>query len=114
MARLPPPLTRANDLTGWDFSGQNLSGALLKESTLTGANLTGANLRTADLSLSTGLHSATVDPHTIYNQWTIFPGGFDPVAAGLTLAVSPTGDLDADDVWDADDVDMLTEKIGSA
>ncbi len=55
------------------------------------------------------------DPSTgfcFYNQWTVFPSDFDPVAAGLTLVMSPVGDLDADDAWDADDVDILANKIG--
>jgi hypothetical protein len=29
------------------------------------------------------------DLRTVYNQWTMFPVGFDPVAQGLTLAPSP-------------------------
>ena len=58
------------------------------------------------------LDSAEFDSATIYNQWTTFPEGFVPSAAGLTLMVSPAGDLDANDVLDAADVDMLADKIG--
>ena len=60
------------------------------------------------------LQSAIFDSATVYNQWTVFPEDFDPVASGLTLVMSPTGDLDADDAFDADDVDMLASKIGRA
>ena len=110
-----------NDLTGWDMSGQDLTEAALNSSTLidvnlsnstlTNANLTGTNLKNSYLRNVTGLSSSTVDAATSYNQWTVFPLGFDPVLQGLTLVTSPTGDLDADDALDADDVDMLADKI---
>ena len=122
----------ASDLTGWDFARQNLAGANLERSTLTDANLTkanltsaclpsstltqvnlsGTNLKNANLGDATAVQSAIFASSTIYNQWTVFPSGFDPVAAGLTLIVSPEGDLDADDALDAADVDMLVNKIG--
>ena len=101
-----------HDLTGWDFSGQNLANANLSGSTPTNANLTGAHLRNVNLDGTTGLDSAIADATTAYNQWTRFPAGFDPTATGLTMAMSPTGDLDADDARDADDVDMLANRIG--
>ena len=102
----------SNDLTGWDFHGQNLTGASLG-GTLTGTNLTGANLRNA--AIFTGfleLEFAIFDSATVYNQWTQFPPGFDPFASGLTLVMSPAGDLDADDALGATDVDLLAKRIG--
>ena len=117
-----------NDLTGWDFSGQDLTGASFTKSTLTNANLSGtlvtdahfggANLKNAylgdvqDISSSSFYDNST--GFSFYNQWTLFPSDFDPVATGLTLVMSPVGDLDADDAWDADDVDMLASKIAGA
>jgi uncharacterized protein YjbI with pentapeptide repeats len=116
-----------NDLTGWDFSGQDLTGAYLSDSTLTSVNLSGANLtgarlersmlrnanlsgvslKNAKLDNAISLSSATFDAATVYNQWTIFPQNFNPIAAGLTLVISPPGDLDADDRLSAADVDMV-------
>jgi hypothetical protein len=101
-----------NDLTGWDFSGQNLTSALLSYSTLTNANLAGARLKNANVDWTVDLASANFDASTVYNQWPVFPSGFDPDAAGLTLEMSPAGDLDADDVLELDDVDMLAKRIG--
>ena len=100
-----------NDLTDWDFSGQNLSSAYLGGSTLTNANLTGANLSSAFLGDAAGFLTAVVTSTTIYNQWTAFPDGFDPVAAGLTLVITPAGDIDASEILDAEDIDMLVTKI---
>ena len=57
-------LCRAN------LSGANLSGARLIFSYLMGADLSGANLWEADLK------------EAKYDQTTIWPDGFDPVAAG--------------------------------
>ena len=119
-----------NHFDGWDFSGQDLTNAKLNDAGLTnanftganltnvnlvksrlnGANLTGANLKNAFLSNISDIFDAT----TVYNQWTVFPNyprRFDPVAAGLTLQPSPTGDLDANDVLDTADVDNLVYKM---
>jgi hypothetical protein len=41
----------------------------------------------------------------------VFPAGFEPRSAGLTLVLSLAGDLDADDAWDADDGDRLAARI---
>ena len=90
----------------------NLSGAILANSrfgNLRGADLTGANLKNTDL-LHTGLETATFDAATMYNQWTEFPEGFDPVAAGLTYQRSPIGDFDPNNVLDVRDIDLLTAK----
>ena len=63
----------------------------LSSSILNNANLTGANLKNAYLDGTVDLDSATVNATTIYNQWTVFPTGFDPVASGLRLVMSPAG-----------------------
>jgi uncharacterized protein YjbI with pentapeptide repeats len=116
-----------NDLAGVDFHEQDLSAASLGGSTLTDANLSGAILANASLGdlagadltganlkntylLGSGLETASFDATTIYNQWTKFPDGFDPLAAGLTYQPSPVGDFDPDDVLDATDIDVLTAK----
>jgi uncharacterized protein YjbI with pentapeptide repeats len=119
-----------NDLTGWDLSGQdlanssfsystlananlakaNLTNADLGDAVLTNANLTGANLTNADVEESE-LTDAELDSTTIYNQGTVFPDGFDPVAAGLTLVRSPLGDINADNVLALVDIDTLTNKM---
>ncbi len=97
-----------NDLTAWDFRRQDLSTVDLSYATLTDADLTGANLKNANLSHSKGLSQAKFDPATLYNQWTVFPAGFDPQVAGLTFVQSATGDLDANGIYDVADIDMLT------
>ena len=70
----------ASDLTGADFSNANLSSA-----NLDGADLTGANLRKADLRKATlrfaKLAAADLSD-AVYDQATIWPDEFDPVAAG--------------------------------
>ena len=100
-----------NDLTGWDFSGQNLTNADLSSSTLTNANLSGANLKNANLNEAADVQSAVFASSTIYNQWTVFPDGFDPVTSGLTLMPSPIGDFDANDALDIADIDLLQFRI---
>jgi uncharacterized protein YjbI with pentapeptide repeats len=119
----------ANDLTGADFSQQDLSAANLRLATLTDANLsgavlanaslggallsradlTGANLKNAELPSS--LETAIFDATTVYNQWTEFPEGFDPISAGLTYEPSFVGDFDPNDALDAMDIDLLTARL---
>ena len=94
-----------------DLSGANLTNASLVRSKLSGADLTGANLKNTDLEWVRGFDSAILDSSTVYSQWTVFPGGFDPAAAGLTLMPSPAGDFNADDVLDATDIDTLTREV---
>ena len=75
-------LTDANldsaDLRGADLHNANLKGADLREADLREANLFGANLGRADLRVA-NLSDAT------YNTETMWPEGFDPVAAGAVL-----------------------------
>jgi hypothetical protein len=107
-------LTRAflwnADLMGANLTEASLSGALLQSSTLTTANLAAANLKSASLSQAT-VTSANFDAATVYNQWTIFPPGLDPAAEGLTLVVSPPGDLDGNDIFSVTDIDALTHRL---
>ncbi len=50
---------------------------------LSGADLSGANLRTANLA-EADLRGTTLDEATA-DERTIWPEGFDPVAAGVTF-----------------------------
>lgn len=125
-----------NDLTGWDFSGQNLLGATFGGADLTDANLTGANLvlsyfgpfiviidaitlSNTDLSeanLSNAhitLEGSDVSELTltaaVYNQWTVFPDGFDPDAAGMIYVESSPGDFNVDGELNADDIRLFAQ-----
>jgi uncharacterized protein YjbI with pentapeptide repeats len=100
-----------NDLTSWDLQNQNLTAASFGWSTLSNVNLKGAYLKNANLERVIGLESAVVDSGTVYNQWTIFPDDFDPVAAGLTLEPSLIGDIDADGRLTPRDVELLECRI---
>ena len=102
-----------NDLTGWNFAGQDLTNANISYSTLTNADLTRATLKNARLTDSSNLDHALFDSETTYNQWTVFPDDFDPVAEGLTLVESQAGDFDASDALDVNDVDWLGAKVRS-
>ena len=90
-------LTGANltgaDLTGADLTGANLTGADLRDADLRGSNLrdadlTGADLRDADLTRS-NLRSADLRGAdlrgAVANDATVWPDGFDPTAAGVTV-----------------------------
>jgi uncharacterized protein YjbI with pentapeptide repeats len=89
-------LSRA-DLTGIDLR-------CCRTTTMAGANLTGTNFKDVDLS-RLALDSA------IYNQWTVFPEDYDTTADGLIFVETPVGDFDMDDVLDADDIDVLAQRI---
>ncbi len=65
-------LTGAN-LTGANLTGANLTGAYISGANLSGANLAGADLGGADLS------------GAVANVGTVWPNGFDPVAAGVII-----------------------------
>ena len=71
-------LNRA-DLRGADLRWAELRGADLAGADLRGANLFGADLKEADLS-DADLSKAK------YNKSTVFPEGFDPVAAGMEVS----------------------------
>jgi uncharacterized protein YjbI with pentapeptide repeats len=90
----------AAGLTGADFRGAILTGANFLDADLTDTDFSDANLSDA---LNLGL--ATSGPGTIYSLATDFTGtGFDPVAAGWTLAE----DLDGDGLFNNVDVEPLT------
>jgi hypothetical protein len=57
------------------------------------------------------LESAIFNADTIYNQWTIFPPGFDPLKSGLTFVRSLPGDFDGTDGLAISDVDLLSRRI---
>jgi uncharacterized protein YjbI with pentapeptide repeats len=65
------------DLRGADLSGANLLGADLSDAHLEGADLSGATLIDTDLG------------GALYDSFTRWPDGFDPMASG---AINATGD----------------------
>jgi len=106
-ASVKPDLTRADlpkhNLADFDFtsanlikanlSNANLSRAILRGANLTGANLSGARFKNAKL-INTRLAGADLSGADLtgakltgatYDAATIWPTGFDPVAAGATL-----------------------------
>jgi uncharacterized protein YjbI with pentapeptide repeats len=103
-ANLANAILSGSNLTNANLTGANLTGALLSAQ-VTNANLTGANLKNAIVG---DLQTAIVASNTVYNQWTVISEGS---AAGLTLAVSPAGDLDADDTLSVADVNLLASWI---
>ena len=85
-------LTGAN-LTGADLRRSNLTRSNLRYADLTGANLTRSNLRDADL-MGANLRDADLRyanlrgadlRGAVANDATVWPDGFDPTAAGVTV-----------------------------
>jgi hypothetical protein len=89
------------DLAKADLSGANLGGADLTRANLKGADLTGVNLGGADLTLANltraDLYGANLTEAKLAwadlkwagaNEGTIWPEGFDPVAAGVIFKAS--------------------------
>lgn len=76
------------DMIGAKLSGLNLSGANLSESKLSLADLSGARLLKADLS-SADLTDAVLNG-TLYDEFTLWPSGFDPEAVGAIKSPLPT------------------------
>ena len=67
--------------------GANIFGAHLTKASLVGANLTGANLTGAVL---TGAHlTGAVLTGAFAGETTLWPKGFDPVAAGMNFELLP-------------------------
>lgn len=79
-ARLNDAGLGSADLRGADLTMANLGGARLGWADLTGANLREANLRGADLG-GAKLGGANLKG-AFCNDWTVWPQGFDPIAAG--------------------------------
>lgn len=96
------------DLSKWDFSGQNLTLADFNDAKVADAVFLGASIKGARFRNVIDLNQAVMDRTTVYDQWTIFPDGFDPVARGLTFAETERGDFNADGFLDEADVDLLT------
>jgi uncharacterized protein YjbI with pentapeptide repeats len=78
---------KASNLEGASMRKADLTGANLRDATLAQADLTGAILRRADLRQAS-LAGATLDgadlTGAIFDYVTVWPEGFDPVAAGAT------------------------------
>ena len=98
-------------MAGWSFRGQNLAVADFSESRLESADLREANLKNANFLDVPDLDLTIFNSGTTYNQWTAFPDGFDPLAAGLTFQRSPEGDFDTNGGLDAVDIQILSERI---
>lgn len=84
------------DLTGADLRDANFQGADLRNVVFTAALLQGADLSGTDLR--SAYLNATLDRVTftnaLYSYLTIFPKGFDPVAAGMILEEALDGDVE--------------------
>ncbi len=79
----------AADLRSADLAEANLSNADLGGADLTGANLRGADLSDANLGSADlrGAYLAGADlSGTTYDDFTLWPDGFDPQAAGAIYA----------------------------
>ncbi len=115
------------DIEGLDLSFQNL-----RDSEFNRVNLKNVNFTLADLSDSfingelegANFSSANLEggfirniqrrpEGAIYNQWTVFPSRFDPVAEGMILIESPAGDFNADGLLDIQDLNELTDRISN-
>ena len=76
-------------MSGANFSGGNLYGANLSSANLYDANLSYAHLFNAELNnadLTNAILSGAELTDAFYNDQTIFPTGFDPIAAGMINA----------------------------
>ena len=102
-----------SDLAEWDFRDQDLANTSFYSANVSGVDFRGSDLRNVDLLFSRGFDSVIFDSATTYNQWTVFDifGEFDPVQAGLSLNLSPAGDVNADDSIDLADVVSLVDRI---
>jgi len=103
------------DMSVMDLQGANLTGAVLIGANLEGADLTGADLTDADLR-GVDLSRATLTDAILTgaNGWrTVWPEGFDPVAAGVDVDAPlgrwPDGGPIVPDDLDADAPDILKE-----
>ena len=100
-----------------NFQGANLSGASLVGSDLTGLEVSEsttfrqADLQNANLSLVKNLNPQMFDSASRYNQWTVFPDGFDPVGAGLDRIDWIIGDFDTDQTLGIGDLDRLVALV---
>jgi uncharacterized protein YjbI with pentapeptide repeats len=77
-----------SDLSGVSFRGANLEGASFCESDLTGGNLENANLRKVSF-VSTKLDEVRLEG-AVFDRWTAWPVGFDPIKAGARMDGDPS------------------------
>ena len=78
------------DLSGADLSGANLFGADLSDAELGGADLSGANLRGAEMGGADlkGANLREADLNEVrYDDYTVWPEGFDPGLVGAIHAI---------------------------
>ena len=106
-------LTLAN-LFAANMAGADLTSADLSFSNLFGANFAGAVLAAADLSTAASISAASFDMSTTYNGLTLFPAGFDPVAAGLSFVPVLPGDTNGDGRVGIDDLNNVRNNFGTA
>ncbi|MDC0160423.1 putative Ig domain-containing protein [Gemmatimonadales bacterium] len=115
-----------NDFRGSDFVGTNLQGASLRSSLMQGADLSdadasGTSLHDTDLTRATldaarvtgsNLTGAVLDDAslhlTVYDSLTVWPSGFDPVAAGAVEVLRITTSSLADGEWGQSYADTLS------
>ena len=115
----------SEDIEGLDLSFQNLRDSELNRVNLRNVDFTRADLSNAHINgeleganlSSTNLEGGHIrnilrrPEGAIYNQWTIFPNRFDPVAEGMVLVESPAGDFNADGLLDIQDLNELADRI---
>jgi uncharacterized protein YjbI with pentapeptide repeats len=93
----------------------NLSGASLRNAYISGtvllADLRGAQLQHAKLANLEEMNTAMFDLRTQYNEWTVFPFGFDPAEHGLALVPATPGDMNGDDALTHRDIDQLSLSV---
>ena len=99
------------DASQANFSNADLAGTDFRGATLDNAILRGASLHAANFEFAVDLEDASFDERTRFNQWTVFPEGFDASASGLTFDEWTTGDFDGNGSVDANDVDLLSRRL---
>ncbi|MCA9212054.1 MAG: pentapeptide repeat-containing protein [Planctomycetales bacterium] len=117
----------SEDVEGLDLSFQNLRDSEFRLVNLKNVNFTradlsnsyingeleGANFSSANLEGGHIRNTLRRPEGATYNQWTVFPSRFDPVAEGMILIESPAGDFNADGMLDVQDLDELADRIVS-
>lgn len=96
--------------TGSDFTGASMIGTDIRAADLTNTKFHGTDLRNASLLLPMAFDPSIFDSNTMYNKWTEFPDGFDPGEFGLTEVETITGDFNADQVVNLDDLNLLIRR----
>ncbi|NEO86838.1 MAG: PEP-CTERM sorting domain-containing protein [Spirulina sp. SIO3F2] len=91
------------DLSNADLSGANLSSAFMLDTNLNGANLSGVDL-TAAIFIDVSVVGAT------YDQYTVFPAGFD-ISAMTYVETTTSTDVVAVDSDDNADTAISTDVV---